>query len=342
MEENQMTILKPMSRRYSWSGLSLFVAGLIPAAIGIFLNLAFGRLQLFPKEILDNRMIAWAVSFLPMYGIGIPVGLLLLRKVPAEPATPKKMSAKGFWTAFLMCFPMIFFGAIIGNLLAQILSGGRSVNNVVELVSKQDPMIVLTMIIAAPTLEELIFRKFLIDRTLRFGEKNAVLFSALAFGLFHCNLYQFFYATGIGLMFGYVYVRTRNIKYTMAMHFMINFLSGVIGAFLMNLADPKIMDLVISQDTEAIAALLESDPEAFISSYVTLLPMMIQNLATMGLGIAGVVLLSLKRKSFIFQPQPEELTGKAAIRAAYLNAGVALFIVLCLVQTVFVFLQTIR
>ena len=67
-------------------------------------------------------------------------------------------------------------------------------------------------------LEEFIFRKMVIDRIWQYGEKIAVVTSALIFALFHINLFQFFYALGIGLIFAYVYLRTGKLRYTIIMH----------------------------------------------------------------------------------------------------------------------------
>ena len=49
------------------------------------------------------------------------------------------------------------------------------------------------------------------------------------FGLFHLNLFQFFYAFGLGLMFGYVYMRTSQLRYSIVMHMIINFNGSVLA-----------------------------------------------------------------------------------------------------------------
>ena len=50
-------------------------------------------------------------------------------------------------------------------------------------------------VVLAPVMEELIFRKVLIDRTIVYGDKAAVVLSGLLFGVFHGNFHQFFYAS---------------------------------------------------------------------------------------------------------------------------------------------------
>ena len=43
------------------------------------------------------------------------------------------------------------------------------------------------------------------------------------------NVFQFFYAFGLGLMFGYVYTRTSRLRYSVAMHMLINLNGSVLA-----------------------------------------------------------------------------------------------------------------
>ena len=79
-------------------------------------------------------------------------------------------------------------------------------------------------------MEELLFRGMILKRARRFGDRTAVAFTAVLFGLMHGNLLQFFYAASIGLILGYVAVRTSSIRYTVLMHMAINSFSTVMVA----------------------------------------------------------------------------------------------------------------
>ncbi len=342
MEDKTFMDLKDARHTFRFSGWTLLLALMIPVLINVVLGALGDTLGRSFPALFENRLFLWILSFVPMYGIGIPVGMLLLNRLPKDTAEQKKMSARNFLVAFIMCVPMLIVGNILGTLMAGILSGGRSVNNVAQMIAQQDPLRMLTMTIAAPLLEELVFRKFLIDRTVRFGEKNAILFSALAFGLFHCNVYQIFYAFGIGLIFGYIYVRTRNVRYTMLMHFLINFFSGVVAAFFMGKVDENLMGMVVNRDIESLMALAVENPEMLISFYASMAPVMLQSLINMGLTVAGIVLLGLKKKEFFFLPQPQQVSGRAGRKAMLLNAGVLCFFLAALVQTVRVLISTCR
>ena len=69
--------------------------------------------------------------------------------------------------------------------------------------------------------------KLLIDRIHVYGEGTAIVLSGVAFGLFHGNLSQFFYAAFLGCMFAFLYVRTGRILYPILLHAAINLLGGL-------------------------------------------------------------------------------------------------------------------
>ena len=330
--------------KFSRVGFAFAAACCIALLFGL-LNVWLGSFQGTEGTIgllLRKNWFRWAMSFLPVYALALPAAVLIMKNMPADPGEQKKISPKGFFIAFLMCFPMMLGGNILGTMLASLLTGGRSVNNVTEMISQRDPLVVLTAVIAAPLFEELVCRKCIIDRLARFGEKTAVLVSALVFSLFHGNLYQIFYAFGIGLIFGYVYLRTRKIGYTMLMHFMINFLSGVVAAGLMSFLDPDFAQILLSGDSEALTVLIQQDPEAFATLMAGAIPLYLYSFLNMGLAIGGLVLLCMKKKEFFFLPAPEETEKGQVLKTAFLNAGMILFAVLSVIEMVIVLIRTCR
>lgn len=73
--------------------------------------------------------------------------------------------------------------------------------------------------------EETAHRGLLLKGLSGFGEKKALIISALLFGLMHMNIDQFFYATLIGLLVGYLALICDSIYPAMIVHFMNNALS---------------------------------------------------------------------------------------------------------------------
>lgn len=67
-------------------------------------------------------------------------------------------------------------------------------------------MEIVSAVIAAPLLEELLFRGMIYKRLRDLcSAKTAILVSAAFFGIFHGNLVQFVYAFIIGIMLAFVY-----------------------------------------------------------------------------------------------------------------------------------------
>ena len=121
----------------------------------------------------------------------------------------------------------MWIGNLIGLTITEILGNliqSEIANPIVETIDSSSIYTnLLLMVIMAPIFEEIIFRKLLIDRTIKYGKGVSILLSALIFGLFHGNLNQFFYAFLIGGFFAYVYIKTGKIIYTILLHLTVNF-----------------------------------------------------------------------------------------------------------------------
>ncbi|MGN1096023.1 MAG: lysostaphin resistance A-like protein [Eubacteriales bacterium] len=76
-------------------------------------------------------------------------------------------------------------------------------------------------------LEEYLYRYLFCRELTVFGNSFAVIISAMIFGLTHYSFAVFPYAFICGIIIGIVYIATGSLKYTVAIHFMNNFLSYV-------------------------------------------------------------------------------------------------------------------
>ncbi len=182
-----------------------------------------------------SNIVEWLINSGTQYLIAFPIFYLVIRKSKKEEVEKRKIGIKNFFIFLMEGFGLMYIGNMIGSVLSIIISlfasGDVATNPVVNATLNDNNVFIkiLFMVIFAPVFEELIFRQIIIDRTSKYGEKFSIIFSALAFALFHMNLYQFFYAFGLGLIFGYVYIKTRDIKYTMAMHATVNLFGGIIA-----------------------------------------------------------------------------------------------------------------
>lgn len=267
----------------------------------------------------------WIISFAPIYFFAIPSGLLIMRKIPAQRPEEHKLGVG----KFLLLLPIVFFimytGNIIGNTLSMILSGGKAQNALLDYALDTNPLKVVVMVVLAPLLEELVFRKWLIDRTRCYGEKLAVFFSALTFGLLHQNLFQFFYAFGIGLILAYIYLRTGRLRYTVLMHAIVNFMGAVIAPWIMSLIDLDAISSMASSATadEIVATLLQILPGLIV--------FVLYSSILMGLSVLGLVLFLVFKRKIIWKPAENQLPHDAAVKTVYKNVGMILYIILCAV-----------
>ncbi len=85
--------------------------------------------------------------------------------------------------------------------------------------------------------EEFFFRGLILKGYEEFGSKKAVLISALLFGMFHFNVQNFIGPFFLGLIFGYMVIRTNSIYPAIASHFINNALSVTMAFLAWILAD---------------------------------------------------------------------------------------------------------
>lgn len=86
---------------------------------------------------------------------------------------------------------------------------------------------IVTTAILPAVAEETLHRGMLLKGCSTLGMKRAILISGVLFGLLHLNIEQFFYATLIGVFFGYLCWSCNSIYPCMIVHFMNNALSVV-------------------------------------------------------------------------------------------------------------------
>ncbi len=315
--------IRTARRRFSRAGLSMFFVAVFSVALVVAFALIL-RVVRAALPVIDPYVQS-ILNFVPMYGIAIPLGLLVMGRFSPDSSQPERLGAGRFWKLMLMCFPLAYLGNFLGSLLAAILSGGRAVDPVGMLVDEMNLFEGIFVVLIGPLIEELFFRKALIDRLSRYGEKLAILFSSVCFALFHQNVYQFFYTLGFGLILAYVYTRTRRLRYSYAMHAIFNFLGGIVPYFVMSRMDDELIDALDSMDLSVLT------PELLERSLPSLAVFGVYALMIVVLFIAGALMLILGRRQFVFRAADEELPPREGRRAAFANVGFILAAACCVV-----------
>ena len=111
----------------------------------------------------------------PLYVVAMPseyVGLHS-RTGYSHPAVPHRSGE--FIQIFVMCIPVMFLGNMIGNILSAGATDGQATNRINDVILGSDWRVNALFIgLLAPVCEEWIFRKEIISRLRRYGEKTAI------------------------------------------------------------------------------------------------------------------------------------------------------------------------
>ena len=325
-------ITKTASQTFSRIGFALTAlllsSLLVQFAIVFISELIAGKDNAF----LSSSWGMWLLSFAPMYFVAYPITLLILKKLPSTKPLGEDLSTKSFLSYFAIAVCLMYIGSYIGSFLSALLSNGQSVNSLNDYVSDPNPIKVIIMVIVGPLAEEYIFRKQLIDKTHIFGEKTAVLLSALIFGLVHTNMYQFFYAFLLGALFSYIYIRTGKIRYSLILHTFINFMGSVVAPYVLSKIDVEKINELANADLSAISV------EEMNNIYSSLMPSMILSLsytAVMGgLAFFGFFLLFRKSRQTIWKKTILELPENTSATTVYMSKGIISFITIASALTI--------
>lgn len=281
-------------RDFSRIGIALFV--MLASLIGLQYAISAVLVHFYGEHVLEIVWVALLLGIAPQYLISMPIAYLMIRKMPKQGAAPMHITFGRFCILFLICYFLMQIGNIVG----------LGVTTAIELFTQSQMQVFLNdvfegtniwiyigaVVIAAPIVEELFFRKLLISRMEIHGEKAAILLSGLVFGIVHGNFSQFFYAFALGLVLGYIYIRTRKIGITIALHMLVNLLGGVLS------------------------------PLAAQSSNVL---MTLAGLAVIGISIAGLVMFILRIKKVTLVMRPTQMPAAFWGEYAFVNTGMILF-----------------
>lgn len=293
--------LTPITPRQCFSrmGFSLLLLFFTTLAVQTLLSLLCSA---FAPQLWDTNWIDLTISSLAMYGVGVPLAYLPLRRVPCAIPAQQPMSPARFVRITCIAFSVLVAGNLLGMLLTEYIQYAlqRKVSDPVDMLLQGNHLLAsfIALVLLAPLFEELFFRRLLVSRLLPFGGRFAMVFSALLFGLFHGNFSQFFYAFGVGLILAYLYIRTGSLGYSIFLHVFINFFTGFLPF-----------------------AMLESSTQLPWGNI--LLSMLLLTAA-----ILGIVFL-VKNARYIYLPAP--LCAPPQKRAVLGNFGMIAFLLLCVV-----------
>lgn len=306
MADHNTEVTRNQTKTYfSKIGFAYFLGTLITFAAQYLAAIAADTLT---PGWMENDTVWLMVSMLPMYIAGLPLMILVITRVKTVSRVERhKLSANNMAVALLMCWTCIHVGSFIGTYLTTVIGQfiGSGVTDVIaDMVSGPERWLTFFVtVLCAPVFEEIIFRKLLIDRVIKYGEGLSILLSGLAFGLFHGNLNQFFYAFLVGSFFAFLYVKTGQLKYPVILHMAVNFFGSIVAPWI----------------TETAAVI----------------PSAIYLILSNGAAIAGALLFLIYRKKFRVKPGVISIPKGKRFSTVILNPGMLLFCILWLIIIVY-------
>ncbi|HOA85408.1 MAG: CPBP family intramembrane metalloprotease [Clostridiales bacterium] len=298
-------------------------------------QILFGWLaKTYAPHLLETDWFNWVLTQAPMYLVAFPVFCIIALPMPKSTPGESSLNAGRWFTFLCISIAIAYTGSAIGNSVMETINtitGRKNVNIVSDTLLNSDFLAsFIVAVLLAPVFEELIFRKIIIDRTRAYGEKTAILLSALIFALFHGNLYQYFYAFGIGLVFGYVYLKTGRVIYTILLHMTINLVNGIVPSWIMKNIDLGRLQEVLENLSDSATEEQLKELLAAISPMVPyLIALFVYGLLTMGAVAAGIALLVINRKKISLAEPEIRLPRERAVSTIFLNVGMIAMVAVC-------------
>lgn len=317
--------------RFSRFSFALFIymllASVIMLAAQLIIEFTMGERA---EQILGSEWFLWVANVVSMYVIAFPVLYLIIFKMRKTVRSRAKLSFKEFIKLLCISSALMYIGNMVANTLSSIIElfkGSPVPDHTSELIENSSIWAITAVaVIIGPIVEELIFRKLLMDRLGVYGDRIAIVFSAITFALFHGNIYQLFYAGLLGLLLGYVYSRTGNILYPIAIHMVINFFGSVIPMLLMDKINR------FNELYEAFISGAEYNEQEFFSTYAIV---GIYSFLTLAVVVAGVVIFIKNYKRIFVSDRCEVLIPKAKrLPIIAGNAGMIIFTVFMLINMI--------
>lgn len=181
---------------------------------------------------------SYGIVFVEFFAVLLPFGIMALvnRKKyvgPLIPSKPIKFSQLCLWVGFgMLCCVGADYIVGIMNALAETFGYELTQG---ETLDPETPFACLIAVIATAVVpavcEELAMRCCALGLIQKYGKAFGVVAVSIVFGLLHGNLIQFVFATMVGLIMGYVTVKTGSIIPAMLIHGFNNGMSAMSTVF---------------------------------------------------------------------------------------------------------------
>ena len=215
------------------AAITYFVMVVVFASIKMLLH--FGMLDFLGS--VGKEILGAGIQVVLLFALAVGSMSLFSKKKPLEVFRfygYKKISWKGIVIAFIMGIVVyvlnVYIAAFFNNFLAAV---GYNFGQVTKPITYPVWMLLVNLLLTAvlpAVCEETVHRGMLLNGMgAAKSRSKTIILTSILFGLLHCNITQFFYATLIGLLLGYISSVIENIYPAIIIHFTNNALSVFMG-----------------------------------------------------------------------------------------------------------------
>ncbi|PFO58981.1 CPBP family intramembrane glutamic endopeptidase [Bacillus cereus] len=178
----------------------------------------------------------WAII---SFFVALCIVLWLLRTdIRDRHLDPKRSSAPATIGWIFIGFFLAFFSQIVAGMIEmQLLGIKQGSENTMKLmeIARTTPWFLIVVSIIGPILEEIVFRKILFGTLYKkFNFFIAAIISSLVFAAIHFDFTHLLVYTAMGLVFAFLYVKTKRIIVPIAAHVAMNTLVAIGQIFMSN------------------------------------------------------------------------------------------------------------
>ncbi len=193
----------------------------LSGVIGVDLLLSLGVAS--GEPVIVARQLAASYWTIISFTVALIIVLLLL-KTDMSMRQNASLSKTLFWSIFgvFLALAAQSIAAMIEMNLLGIEPGSQNTEFIVNLVKMTPWLIVVTSVIG-PILEEIIFRKIIFGTLVpKLGFFLSAIISAIVFAVVHLDFSHLLIYTAMGLVFAYLYSKTKQILVPIVAHVMMN------------------------------------------------------------------------------------------------------------------------
>lgn len=219
----------------SWTYLLILT---IPFAVGIFISAIFQIIatRYGIADFKKNTVMTIIYIFLISLSY-LAIFLIYNKKQKVRTTKASLIKIKFGWINLILCVLIAFitlfgFNSLINYLFHLLEKVGYNPDASLPLPLTNGWWLTLNIFLLAvlpAVFEELIYRGIILNGLRRFGAVNAVVISALLFALAHGSAMQFFYQFILGIVLGFVIIKTGSVIASMVVHFLNNAIVLIVG-----------------------------------------------------------------------------------------------------------------